>query len=67
MFQTLMQSTRLAQHEYINAFGSDGWRDVVHTTHSESHSNAKPPTQQRPSSSLRSAQHLPSTPPQSPR
>ncbi len=29
MFQTLLQSTHLAQHEYINAFGTDGWRKAV--------------------------------------
>jgi hypothetical protein len=37
MFQTLMQSTRLAQHEYINAFGTDGWRDAIHTSVESNH------------------------------
>src|SRR5208282_3627704 len=32
MLQTLLQSTRLAQHEYINAFGTTGWREAVHTS-----------------------------------
>ena len=32
MFQTLLQSTHLAQHEYINAFGTDGWRQAVHSS-----------------------------------
>ena len=26
MFQTQLQAIRLSQHEYINAFGTDGWR-----------------------------------------
>jgi hypothetical protein len=29
MLQTLFQSLRLAQHEYINAFGTDGWRQAI--------------------------------------
>jgi len=28
--QTLNQTIQLAQHEYINAFGTNGWRDVIH-------------------------------------
>jgi len=29
MFQTQLQSIHLSQHEYINAFGTDGWRKAV--------------------------------------
>jgi len=43
MFQTLMQSTRLAQHEYINAFGTDGWRDAIHTSVTSNHDYLFPP------------------------
>ena len=43
MFQTLMQSTRLAQHEYINAFGTDGWRDAVCTSVTSNHDYLSPP------------------------
>src|SRR5580658_2807124 len=43
MFQSLMQSTRLAQHEYINAFGTDGWRDAVHTSVTANHDYLYPP------------------------
>jgi len=43
MFQTLMQSTRLAQHEYINAFGTDGWRDAVYTSVTSNHDHLYPP------------------------
>jgi hypothetical protein len=32
MLQTLFQSLRLAQHEYINAFGTDGWRQAIATS-----------------------------------
>jgi hypothetical protein len=28
--QTLNQTIQLAQHEYINSFGPNGWRDVIH-------------------------------------
>jgi hypothetical protein len=30
--QTLLQSIQLAQHEYINAFGADCWRDAVRSS-----------------------------------
>jgi len=30
--QTLMQAIHLSKHEYINAFGTDGWRDSVRTS-----------------------------------
>ncbi|HKN74387.1 MAG TPA: hypothetical protein VJW94_04355 [Candidatus Acidoferrum sp.] len=32
MFQTLLQSIHVSQHEYINAFGTTGWRQAVHTS-----------------------------------
>ena len=48
MFQTLMQSTRLAQHEYINAFGTDGWRDAVHTSVTSNHDYLYPPDPNAP-------------------
>ena len=32
LMQTLMQSIRISQHEYINAFGTDGWRKAVRTS-----------------------------------
>ncbi len=39
-----MQSTRLAQHEYINAFSTDGWRDAIHTSVESNHDYLYPPT-----------------------
>ena len=47
-FQTLMQSTRLAQHEYINAFGTDGWRDAVYTSVTSNHDHLYPPDPNAP-------------------
>jgi hypothetical protein len=32
MFQTQLQAIHLSQHEYINAFGTDGWRKAVRTS-----------------------------------
>jgi len=32
MMQTLLQSIRISQHEYINAFGTDGWRKSIRTS-----------------------------------
>jgi hypothetical protein len=32
MFQTQLQAIHLSQHEYINAFGADGWRKAVRTS-----------------------------------
>src|SRR5271168_155489 len=32
MFQTQLQSIHLSQHEYINAFGTDGWRKAIRTS-----------------------------------
>jgi hypothetical protein len=48
MLQTLMQSTRLAQHEYINAFGTDGLRDAVHTSVTSNHDHLYPPDPNAP-------------------
>ena len=48
MFQTLMQSTRLAQHEYINAFGTDSWRDAVYTSVTSNHDYLYPPDPNAP-------------------
>jgi len=30
--QTLMQAIHLSQHEYVNAFGTDGWRKAIRTS-----------------------------------
>jgi hypothetical protein len=42
MLQTLMQSTRQAQHEYINAFSTDGWRQAVRNSVQTNHDHLYP-------------------------
>lgn len=32
LFQTLLQSIHISQNEYINAFGSDGWRSSIRSS-----------------------------------
>jgi hypothetical protein len=64
MLQTLMQSTRQAQHEYINAFSTDGWRQAVansvHNNHD--HLYPKPPASTESEPDTPPAQQ-PATPP----
>jgi hypothetical protein len=56
MLQTLLQSTRQAQHEYINAFSTDGWRDAISTSVNANHAYLHPPKpKQRPQSPVPSA------------
>jgi hypothetical protein len=43
MLQTLMQSTRQAQHEYINAFSTDDWRETIATSVTANHDYLYPP------------------------
>ena len=43
MLQTLMQSTRQAQHEFINAFGTDDWRETIVTSVTANHDHIYPP------------------------
>ena len=45
--QTLAQTIHLSQHEYINAFGTDAWRQAVRDS---VHQNADRATSQAPSS-----------------
>jgi hypothetical protein len=41
--QTLLQSIRLAQHEYINALGTNGWRNAICNSVSGNHDHLYPP------------------------
>jgi hypothetical protein len=43
MLQTQLQAIHLAQHEYINAFGTDGWRDALHHSVTSNHDHLCPP------------------------
>jgi hypothetical protein len=41
--QTLLQSIHLAQHEYINAFSTEGWREVIRNSVNDNHDYGRPP------------------------
>src|SRR6266404_1180914 len=58
--QTLLQTIHLAQHEYINAFGTDSWRRVVS---SSVNGNSKYRTPPAPQPSDAAQQPLPSSQP----
>jgi hypothetical protein len=40
--QTLVQALPLAQHEYVNAYGTDSWRKTIHTSHEQSANHTSP-------------------------
>jgi len=41
--QTLLQAIHISQHEYINAFGTDGWRKSVRNSVNSNHDYLFPP------------------------
>ncbi len=43
LVQTLMQAIHISQHEYINAFGKDGWRESVRNSVNGNHNYRFPP------------------------
>jgi hypothetical protein len=43
MFQTQLQAIHLSEEEYINAFGTDGWRKAVRTSVNGNHDYLFPP------------------------
>src|SRR5229473_825649 len=43
LVQTLMQAIHLSKHEYINAFGSDGWRQSIRNSVNGNHDYLFPP------------------------
>jgi hypothetical protein len=43
MLQTQLQAIHLAQHEYINAFGTDGWRNAVRHSVDANYGRVSPP------------------------
>ena len=63
--QTLLQTIHLAQHEYINAFGTNSWRDAVCSSVNGNADRRNPPASQ-PSSVAQqlpgSSQHVPAQP-----
>jgi len=40
--QTLVQTLPLAQHEYINAYGTNSWRETIRTSHEQSANHTSP-------------------------
>ncbi len=40
--QTLVQALHLAQHEYINAYGTNSWRETIRTSHEQSANHTSP-------------------------
>ncbi len=40
--QTLVQALPLAQHEYINAYGTNSWRETIRTSHEQSADHTSP-------------------------
>ncbi len=48
--QTLVQALHLAQHEYINAYGTNSWRETIRTSHEQSANHTSPDPQEEPDS-----------------
>src|ERR1700737_4191098 len=40
--QTLVQALPLAQHEYVNAYGTNSWRETIRTSHEQSADHTSP-------------------------
>lgn len=67
LFQMLLQSVRLAQHEYINTFGTDSWTDTIADSVKLNHQRRFPPKPKpAPPSSGPQSTPPPSAPPASP-
>src|SRR5713101_9518330 len=75
LVQTLMQAIHISQHEYINAFGTDGWRKSVRNSVNGNHDYRFPPEPEQPESPQpqpqpaqpqTQAQQPPSAPPSNP-
>src|SRR5712691_2865415 len=46
--QTLVQTLPLAQHEYINAYGANSWRETIRTSHEQSANHTEEPDPESP-------------------
>jgi hypothetical protein len=42
--QTLNQTIQLSQHEYVNAYGGDAWRRIIHSNISQNAERGNPPS-----------------------
>jgi hypothetical protein len=61
--QTLLQSIQLAEHEYINAFGTNSWREAVLSSFAPPPAPPKPAPQPAPAPALAAASGASPTPP----
>jgi hypothetical protein len=52
LVQTLMQAIHISQHEYINAFGTDGWRKSVRNSVNDNYDYRFPPAPEPEQSAL---------------
>jgi hypothetical protein len=59
--QTLMQAIHISQHEYINAFGTDGWRRSIRNSVNDNYDYRFPPAPEP-----KQAQPQPASPPLQP-
>jgi hypothetical protein len=66
MLQTLMQCTRQAQHEYINAFDTDAWRKTIAKSVNANHAHLHPPKPKQPTQSTATPAPTTQTPPPPP-
>src|SRR5580692_3860498 len=66
MLQTLMQSSRQAQNEYINAFSTDGWRSAISTSVKANYKYLHPPKPKQPTQSPARPAPTTQTPPPPP-
>jgi hypothetical protein len=64
--QTLMQSIHLSKHEYINAFGTDGWREAVRNSVNGNQDYLFPPAPEPEQPALSAPDNPPRTCPSSP-
>jgi len=63
MVQTQLQAIHLAQHEYINAFGTDGWRKAVRKSVNVNYDYRFPPAPERePQQSAQTPAQFPAQP-----
>src|SRR6202158_1014222 len=46
--QTLVQALPLAQHEYVNAYGTDSWRKTIRNSHAQSANHTEEPDPESP-------------------
>jgi hypothetical protein len=46
--QTLVQALPLAQHEYVNAYGTDSWRETIRESHEQSADHTEEPDPESP-------------------